>query len=301
MCTNRVGAARFGAGAPRGGAHDVCRPGCRPTDQERVARGRALPQPRRRVLLPLTWRQSQAGPGAGPRPANTPRPAPTDNTPPATGDARSLVQKARSEAAEFRFKNGYEIPVDFLARVLADQAQVYTQHAYMRPLGVISTLAGIDEERGPQLFKVDPAGYFVGYKVRADAWCWCGGGLRGVGGGLGPHVQALGMSRQHRALGHGLPPGLVFLAVCHRAPVAICLGGGHRLAGPRATPPQQAGLRAACQRCARARVWSPAPRTACHAPCTVTGDIGGSQGAGGHQPPGKEAARWAGADSGRDR
>lgn len=40
------------------------------------------------------------------------------------------------------------------------------QHAYMRPLGVVSMLIGIDEERGPQLFKVDPAGYFVGYKVR---------------------------------------------------------------------------------------------------------------------------------------
>ena len=37
----------------------------------------------------------------------------------------------------------------------------------MRPLGVISTLIGIDEERGPQLFKVDPAGYFVGYKATA--------------------------------------------------------------------------------------------------------------------------------------
>ena len=43
------------------------------------------------------------------------------------GDARSLVQKARAEAAEFRFKYGYEMPVDFLARVLADQSQVYTQ------------------------------------------------------------------------------------------------------------------------------------------------------------------------------
>ena len=39
------------------------------------------------------------------------------------------------------------------------------QHAYMRPLGVISIIIGIDEERGPQLFKVDPAGYYVGYKV----------------------------------------------------------------------------------------------------------------------------------------
>lgn len=28
-------------------------------------------------------------------------------------------------------------------------------------------IIGIDEERGPQLFKVDPAGYYVGYKVRS--------------------------------------------------------------------------------------------------------------------------------------
>ena len=36
----------------------------------------------------------------------------------------------------------------------------------MRPLAVVPILAGIDEEQGPQLYKVDPAGYFVGYKVR---------------------------------------------------------------------------------------------------------------------------------------
>ncbi len=35
----------------------------------------------------------------------------------------------------------------------------------MRPLAVVPMLIGIDEERGPQLFKVDPAGYYVGYKV----------------------------------------------------------------------------------------------------------------------------------------
>ncbi len=51
------------------------------------------------------------------------------------------------------------------------------QHAYMRPLGVVSMLIGIDEERGPQLFKVDPAGYYVGYKVRDR------GGARGRGRG----------------------------------------------------------------------------------------------------------------------
>jgi 20S proteasome subunit alpha 1 len=37
----------------------------------------------------------------------------------------------------------------------------------MRPLGVCAILVAIDEERGPQLFKTDPAGYFVGYKATA--------------------------------------------------------------------------------------------------------------------------------------
>ena len=45
-----------------------------------------------------------------------------------------MVVKARSEAAEFRFKYGYEMPVDYLARVLADQAQVYTQVCEARTL-----------------------------------------------------------------------------------------------------------------------------------------------------------------------
>jgi hypothetical protein len=42
-------------------------------------------------------------------------------------DCRSVVQQARHQAAEFRFTYGYEIPVDYLAKVLADKAQVYTQ------------------------------------------------------------------------------------------------------------------------------------------------------------------------------
>jgi len=45
----------------------------------------------------------------------------------AAADARSVVQQARHQAAEFRFTYGYEIPVDYLAKVLADKAQVFTQ------------------------------------------------------------------------------------------------------------------------------------------------------------------------------
>ena len=37
---------------------------------------------------------------------------------------------------KFRYENGYEIPVHYLAQLVADNAQIYTQHAFMRALGV---------------------------------------------------------------------------------------------------------------------------------------------------------------------
>ena len=42
-------------------------------------------------------------------------------------DARASVNRARGEAAEFRYKNGYEMPCDVLAKRLANINQVYTQ------------------------------------------------------------------------------------------------------------------------------------------------------------------------------
>lgn len=82
-------------------------------------------------------------------------------------DSRVLVQRARYEAAEFRFKFGYDMPVDVLTRRLADVAQVSTQQAFQRPLGVATIVLGMDAERGPQLYKTDPAGYYVGCKATA--------------------------------------------------------------------------------------------------------------------------------------
>lgn len=38
----------------------------------------------------------------------------------------------------------------------------------MRPLGVANTIISVDSEFGPQLYKCDPAGYYVGYKATAS-------------------------------------------------------------------------------------------------------------------------------------
>ena len=42
-------------------------------------------------------------------------------------DARAFVQRAIGEAAEFRYKYGYEMPCDALAKRIANISQVYTQ------------------------------------------------------------------------------------------------------------------------------------------------------------------------------
>ena len=73
----------------------------------------------------------------------------------------------RQFAGDYRNDYGYEIPVNVLAEKVGEVAQMYTQHAYMRPLCVVTLLFTMDDERGPQLYKIDPAGYFVGYKATA--------------------------------------------------------------------------------------------------------------------------------------
>eukprot|EP00475_Leptophrys_vorax_P009889 TRINITY_DN16586_c0_g1_i1.p1 TRINITY_DN16586_c0_g1~~TRINITY_DN16586_c0_g1_i1.p1 ORF type:complete len:228 (-),score=77.17 TRINITY_DN16586_c0_g1_i1:78-761(-) len=80
-------------------------------------------------------------------------------------DFMSIVQRARDEAVNFFYTNGYEIPVHYLANRMADNQQIFTQHAFMRAFGVVTIFAAFDEEKGPQLFRVDPAGYFAGYKA----------------------------------------------------------------------------------------------------------------------------------------
>jgi len=82
-------------------------------------------------------------------------------------DARAQGQKSRLEAAEFKYQNGYDMPVDALAKRLANIAQVSTQRATIRPYGIAMILIAYDDERGPLLYKTDPAGTYMGFKGTA--------------------------------------------------------------------------------------------------------------------------------------
>jgi len=82
-------------------------------------------------------------------------------------DGRALVYRARQIASKFESENGYPIPCHFLSLKVANIAQVYTQHAYMRPYGVTAFFCAMDDEKGAQLFKVEPTGFYLGFKAAA--------------------------------------------------------------------------------------------------------------------------------------
>jgi 20S proteasome subunit alpha 1 len=85
----------------------------------------------------------------------------------AMADCKSFVQRARYEAGKWSFDHGYSCPASVLAKRMADLAQVNTQTASMRPLAVIAVLVGVDDEKGPTVYKVDCAGHYLPFFAAA--------------------------------------------------------------------------------------------------------------------------------------
>ncbi|UCH56599.1 MAG: archaeal proteasome endopeptidase complex subunit alpha [Candidatus Bathyarchaeota archaeon] len=81
-------------------------------------------------------------------------------------DARVLIEQSRVYCQSNRLL--YEEPVDIevLTKRIGDQAQVYTQHAGVRPYGVSMILVGVDAT-GSRVFMVDPSGSYRGYRATA--------------------------------------------------------------------------------------------------------------------------------------
>lgn len=82
-------------------------------------------------------------------------------------DCRTIVQKAREFAHEFTYQNGYEIPVAYLTKKVADYFQKYTQHLQRRCFGCDVIFCGWDDEDKHQIFHCDPAGQSFGYTACA--------------------------------------------------------------------------------------------------------------------------------------
>lgn len=86
-------------------------------------------------------------------------------------DGKALLYRARQEASEFWYNNGFEMPVSALAKRMADIAQLTTQYVGSRPMGVAMIFAGMElEDDGnlaPKVYKVDPAGSYLGWFATA--------------------------------------------------------------------------------------------------------------------------------------
>ena len=78
-------------------------------------------------------------------------------------DSRHLVNRARSEAKEYRETYKSPIPAKMLADRLAQYIQAYTLYGSVRPFGV-GMMIGAMDKTGPALYMVEPSGvYYVSF------------------------------------------------------------------------------------------------------------------------------------------
>ncbi|CAH9069332.1 unnamed protein product [Cuscuta europaea] len=81
-------------------------------------------------------------------------------------DSRVLVRKSRKQAEQYHRLYKEPIPVTQLVRETAAVMQEFTQSGGVRPFGVSLLVAGYDD-KGPQLYQVDPSGSYFSWKASA--------------------------------------------------------------------------------------------------------------------------------------
>ncbi|KAM3343469.1 proteasome subunit alpha type-2-A [Capsicum galapagoense] len=81
-------------------------------------------------------------------------------------DSRVLVRKSRKQAEQYYRLYKEPIPVTQLVRETAAVMQEFTQSGGVRPFGVSLLVAGYDD-KGPQLYQVDPSGSYFSWKASA--------------------------------------------------------------------------------------------------------------------------------------
>ena len=82
------------------------------------------------------------------------------------GDARILVDQARIYAQANRLTYDEPVDIEILSKRVGDIAQLYTQHAGVRPFGASIIFAGIDKT-GSRVFLSEPSGAYWGFKAVA--------------------------------------------------------------------------------------------------------------------------------------
>ena len=75
-----------------------------------------------------------------------------------TPDGRSVIQRAREEAAQYENMFGIRIPGSVLADRMAMRFQMSTIYSSYRPIGTSLIFANHDAMKGFQLYAVEPAG-----------------------------------------------------------------------------------------------------------------------------------------------
>ncbi len=90
-----------------------------------------------------------------------------------TADARSMIDHARVSSLNHNLYYDEDIGVETLTQSVADLALRFGEGAsgeerlMSRPFGVALLIAGIDKEKGPQLYHTEPSGTFYRYEAKA--------------------------------------------------------------------------------------------------------------------------------------